>query len=134
MNKVNALTLLSIMSVILYPFLCSAVSKDKSTSLRCEQSTVQIFDSDKTLIPYIILGKVNVEGSTPKTTSCKIKQAAERHEGDAVLNYTIRDQASMSGWSGSTMHSGSGIVVRWAKDGEKGVKTISPDSPLPVLE
>lgn len=98
----------------------------------CDKLKVEVYNSDKASRPYVILGAIHVEAANLKNLLCKVKKIANQAGGDAVLSYRIQDQGT-PGWGGS-LHSGSGVVVRWPSSEEKGLTQISPDIAIPVIE
>lgn len=106
-----------------------SVKADKPTPVE-----VTIYESDATPQPYIIVGKINVEASTPKMLSNKIKSRAKKYGADAVLKYKMMEATTVSGWTGSTINNAEGIAVRWSQPGEAGLTAIGDKTPVPVLE
>jgi len=136
-------SLMIVLMIALYSFNGMAQAKHRppksnvDTSSEGEgsvQKSIAVFDNDVVPQPYIVLGKIHVEASTPKGLSDKIKSKAKKYKADAILNYQVKEAQSISGWTGATIHGGEGIAVRWANQGETGIKRITPDTSIPVLE
>ena len=81
--------------------------------------------------PFVILGKVNAKASSLKELSTKIRRAAYKHGGDAVLGYKVQNTGSVSWWTGGQMSYAEGIVVKYD---ENGIKKITENTPIPILE
>jgi len=108
------------------------LAKPREKTTLCSKLPIQIYDSDIAPKSYTILGKIHVEASSPKDVSCKMKRKANKFKGDAILEYELSIQPGIvSEWTGASLHTGTGIVVKWE---ESGMKRISKDTPVPVLE
>lgn len=115
----------------------SPQKSDVKTSTRVkggEQKSIVVFDNDVAPQPYIVLGKIHIEASTPKMLLNKIKSRGKKYKADAILNYVIKESQSVSGWTGATIHGGEGVAVRWANPGEIGITKITQKTSISVLE
>ena len=128
--------LLCLSLFLLIPFVANAEAlkntrSEKNLSKLEAVRELPVYETGFLDTPFIVLGKVNVKSSVLKELSAKLKRAAYRNGGDAVLNYKIQNTGSVSAWTGAQVSYAEGVVVKFS---ENGIKKITDATPVPVLE
>lgn len=121
---------------------------------KCKDLSFPVYDSDSAPQPYVVIGKVYVEFGPVKQEKilCELRRATLKHGGDAILSYTSRQQDTAVGGPGTEKPSllqflfgtsmnvvttatnrSYGVIVRWAKTGERGVEKITEATPILVI-
>lgn len=85
-----------------------------------------LYSNDSPGQPFLILGSMNVTALSVDGVRKKMKRDAAKMGAEAVLNYAVTPTADTVG--------ASGVAVRWAKEGEVGMTSITPGTPIPVIK
>ena len=120
---------------VLFTFLQSPllVNAKEATSTKSTASytSIQIYETDFLDRPFAVLGKVHIKGTNLKGISERTRKAALKYGGNAVLLYKTENPGKASFWTGGQVSYAEGVVVKFD---EEGIKRITSETPIPVLE
>lgn len=139
-----------IYSFFLILLIFSATTSTWARKIKCKEIDILTYESDVTPRPFVIIGKVQAEDSTKEKVICTIKKNALEHKADAIVKYTFTERPKLpvsqgpdaiftifpmtfGGSNEDTIKTVHGILVRWAKEGEKGITKITDKTPIPLL-
>lgn len=129
-----------------------SATKTLKKGLSCKKVEIPVFETAATPKPFIIIGKTFASGPDPKKSLCNLKREAVKFEGDAIIDYVLKQQnftigggvsilGGIGGTASSSKHAeikniANGIIVRWAKPEEKGIMNLSGADKIeiPILE
>lgn len=105
----------------------------ESKKLKAESAykSIPIYETDFSDKPFLVVGKVHVNSSSLKDLPEKMRKAAAKYGGDAVISYKTKMTGEISWWTGGQISYAEGIVVRYDS---QGVTRISSDTAMQVLE
>jgi hypothetical protein len=127
-----------IIAIILIPAFALAggqyqrpTSKEKETKV--VEPDIEVYSGNGAPEPFVIIGEIHVKGGSEKHLMKEMRSKARKRGADAVLKYKIEGMI-FDIWAQQQVNHASGVVVRWAHEGENGITEIKNDTPIPVLQ
>ena len=94
---------------------------------------IETYTTDKASKPYVVMGQMNEKARTDEACVRQMAKKAAKKGGDAIIKIESKPTGAQGMWFGENVLHCQGVVVRWAREGEKGLTALNADTPVPFL-